>query len=65
MSDEYQYSEHPAIQLFQRLGYQYLNGKENDERHDLSEVILKNRLITAIRTLNPWIDENNVFKVFI
>jgi type I restriction enzyme R subunit len=64
MSDEYRYSELPAIQLFQRLGYQYLNGKENDERHDLSEVILKNRLLSAIQKLNPWINEDNLFKAY-
>jgi len=64
MSDEYLYSELPAIQLFQQLGYQYLNGKEIDERNDISEVILKTRLIAAIRKLNPWIDEINVFKAY-
>ncbi|MCF2446212.1 DEAD/DEAH box helicase family protein [Dyadobacter sp. CY345] len=64
MSDEYLYSELPAIQLFQRLGYQYLNGKESDERNDLSEVIFKKRLISSIRKLNPWIDDSNLFKAY-
>ena len=61
---EYIYSEGPAIELFQRLGYQYFNAAQHDEREDISEVILKNKLLDAIRRINPWINENNLHKAF-
>lgn len=61
---EYQYSELPAIQLFQKMDYEYYNGAQQNERDDITEVILKDRLRAAIQKLNPWISENNLNKAF-
>lgn len=63
-SPEYQYSELPAIELFQRLGYQYYDGCITDERGDITEVILKDRLLSAITRINPWISTSNLQKAF-
>lgn len=61
---EYTYSELPAIQLFQQMGYQYYNGSQKDEREKISEVLLKDRLLAAIRQLNPWINDSNLHKAY-
>lgn len=63
-SPEYIHSELPAIELFQQLGYQYFNASQNDERSGITEVVLKNRLLTAIKKINPWINDNNLNKAF-
>ncbi|MEL6255776.1 MAG: type I restriction endonuclease subunit R [Bacteroidota bacterium] len=63
-SPEYIYSELPAIQLFQKLGYSYYDASKKEERADHTEVILTQRLRAAIQRLNPWIDETNVNKAF-
>lgn len=60
LTPEYLQSELPAIQLFQRLGYQYLDGSKHDERASIHEVILETRLKNAIDRINPWLNENNV-----
>lgn len=56
---EYLQSELPAIQFFQKLGYDYLNGSTDDERDSINDVILETRLKDAIQRLNPWLNENN------
>ncbi len=61
---EYLQSELPAIQLFQKLGYGYLNGSTHDERTSINEVILETRLKDAIKRLNPWLNENNLNNAF-
>ena len=61
---EYIHSEKPAIELFKTLGYSYLNGAEMSERDDITEVILKDRLLSAIKRINPWIDDDNLVRVF-
>lgn len=61
-SPEYVNSELPAIDLFNRLGYDYVDGGQHDDRHDITEVVLKDRLVAATRKLNPWINENNLHK---
>ncbi len=63
-SPEYQYSELPAINLFQQLGYQYYDGCVSDERENISEVILKDRLMQAIKRINPWLTEANCQKAY-
>lgn len=63
-SPEYLHSELPALELFQKMGYQYYNGTTHDERMDITESILKDRLSLAIKRLNPWINENNLNKVY-
>ncbi|WP_275314961.1 type I restriction endonuclease subunit R [Tenacibaculum bernardetii] len=64
-SPEYLHSELPAIQLLQQLGYQYYDASKQDEREDITEVVLKNRLLAAIKRINPWINENNLNKAFL
>jgi type I restriction enzyme, R subunit len=59
-SPEYLQSELPAINLFKKLGYDYFNGKDSDNRESINEVVLKDRLEAALRKLNPWINENNL-----
>ncbi|WP_139856652.1 type I restriction endonuclease subunit R [Aequorivita sinensis] len=61
---EYTQSELPAITFFQKMGYQYYNGVTEGERLDITETILKDRLLSAIKRLNPWINENNLNKVY-
>ncbi len=61
---EYLHSELPAIELFQQLGYQYFDGCKNDERTDITEVILKDRLLKAIQRINPWLNQQNLQKAF-
>lgn len=58
---EYLQSELPAIELFQKLGYQYLDGSKQDERASINDVILETRLYDAIRRINKGrINENNI-----
>src|SRR5690349_14612941 len=61
---EYLYSELPALQLFQQLGYSYYCAKDKDERNNITEVILAERLKAAIKRINGWIDDNNLQKAF-
>jgi len=61
---EYLQSELPAIQLFEKLGYTYLNGSKNDEQASINDVILEDRLKSAIQRLNPWLNENNLNNAF-
>jgi len=61
---EYIHSELPAIQLFQQLGYAYFDASVSDERDDITEVVLKDRLLSAIRRINPWINDNNLNKAY-
>ncbi len=63
-SPEYIYSELPAIELFKKMGYQYYNGSQHDERDDIFEVILKDRLLDSIKRINPWINDNNLNKAY-
>jgi type I restriction enzyme, R subunit len=63
MQDEYQYSELPAIQLFQQLGYQYLPGSQLEDQKATSEVLLVDRLLAAIQRINPWLSDENQRKV--
>ena len=61
---EYLQSELPAIQLFEKLGYTYLDGSQNNERTSINDVILEDRLKDAIHRLNPWLNENNIKNAF-
>lgn len=63
-SPEYIYSELPAIELFRNMEYHYFDGAKYDERDDITEVILKDRLVSSIKRLNPWINDNNLNKAF-
>lgn len=56
--------ENRMIDQLQTLGYTYIHGTElNKKRTSQAEVVLKERLVKAIRRLNPWLDENNLNKV--
>lgn len=61
---EYIHSELPAIQLFQQMGYQYFDASLQDERTDITEVLLKGRLLASIKKINPWINDNNLNKAY-
>jgi type I restriction enzyme R subunit len=63
-SPEYIHSELPAIKLFQQMGYDYFDASQKDERADITEVILKERLLAAIKKLNTWINDNNLNKAY-
>jgi type I restriction enzyme R subunit len=63
-SPEFIHSELPAIELFKNLGYHYFDASKQDERSDITEVILKDRLLNAIIKLNPWINDNNLNKAY-
>ena len=63
-SPEYIHSELPAITLFKKMGYQYYDGSVIEERNDITEVVLKGRLLEAIKRLNPWINDNNLNKAY-
>ncbi|MVM33288.1 DUF3387 domain-containing protein [Spirosoma sp. HMF4905] len=57
---EFLQSEQPALHLLQQLGYQYVTGVAlSVERPDAGEVILTGRLRSAIKNLNPDLDEVN------
>lgn len=60
--DEYFRSEKPAIEQLQAMGYEYKEQKDlNNERKDLREVLLYDRLEAAIRKRNPELDEDGVY----
>ncbi|MBM09758.1 type I restriction endonuclease subunit R [Leeuwenhoekiella blandensis] len=61
---EYQYSELPALQLLERMGYVSGKATQLDTRKDIAEVIFKEQLLAAIKRLNPWINENNLQKAY-
>lgn len=55
---EYLQSELPAIELFQKLGYDYF-----DAKGEMYEAVLEDRLTTTLQKINPWLSENNLQKV--
>jgi len=55
---EYTQSELPAIELFKKMGYDYFDAKSA-----MYEVVLKERLETSLKRINPWLNENNLQKV--
>lgn len=63
-SPEYEYSELPAIELFQKMGYQYIKGSQIEERSSINEVLLKDRLLSAIKRINPWMEESHITKAY-
>jgi type I restriction enzyme R subunit len=54
---EYLQSELPAIELFQKLKYDYF-----DAKGEMYEVVLEDRLTTSLKRINPWLNENNLQK---
>jgi type I restriction enzyme, R subunit len=67
-SDEYDKVELPALKQLESLGWSIINDASlnpdtSDERGSFKEVVLENRLIDSIKRINPWINEENLFKV--
>ncbi|SDL68833.1 type I restriction endonuclease subunit R [Halarsenatibacter silvermanii] len=65
--DEYHQAEKPALDLFEKLGYDVYDFHADDERdRPLREsehhVILQEELRDALKRINPWINENNLNK---
>ncbi|WP_342421456.1 type I restriction endonuclease subunit R [Paenibacillus sp. FSL E2-0178] len=62
--NEKQLVENRLIQQLQDMGYAHLHGPSLDaERETGREVVLTQRLTKAIRTLNPWLSDNNLSKI--
>ncbi|WP_010530037.1 type I restriction endonuclease subunit R [Lentibacillus jeotgali] len=62
--NEQELVENRLIEQLQQLGYTYVHGTDLDkERTSQTEVVLIERLIKAIKRLNPWLNENNLNKV--
>ncbi|WP_132056786.1 type I restriction endonuclease subunit R [Halorussus amylolyticus] len=62
---EYDEVERPALDAFKRLGWDTIDQTREewaDPRDSLTNVILEDRLQSAIERLNPWINENNLHK---
>ena len=60
---EYLYSELPAIELFQKLGFNYFDASIADTRESINEVILEDRLRQSLLKINPWLRDNTLEKV--
>ena len=66
--DEYDKVELPALEQLQALDWTYVPGADlspesSTERQYYRDVVLQDRLTTAIRRINPWISEENLRKV--
>lgn len=60
---EYLQSELPALELFQKLGYDYIDASIDDSRSSISDVLLLDRLGSALQKINPWLSGNVLEKV--
>lgn len=55
--------EDPAVHLLQGLGYRYIDPQILErERESPRDVLLLDRLRSAIRKLNPWISDDNLHR---
>lgn len=66
--DENNKVEQPALEQLQSLGWGYINGAEltpetSSERAYYRDVVLVERLDSALKKLNPWLSEENLRKV--
>src|SRR5207237_10388010 len=56
-------SEDRAVELLQRLGYHYVAPEALEaDRESRREVVLPERLRTALKKLNPWLSADNLHK---
>ena len=56
-------SEDPAVELLERMGYEYVAPDVLDgERDTFRQVVLITRLAKALKKLNPWLSEGNIHK---
>ncbi|MEO0162170.1 MAG: type I restriction endonuclease subunit R [candidate division WOR-3 bacterium] len=60
--------EQPAIEWFKEIGYSYIHGSDlipdNEERESYRDVILKKRFLSAIKKINPWLDDRKSEEVY-
>lgn len=60
--------ERPAIKWFKELGYEYIHGSDLipdfNQRESYRDVILKNRFISAIKRINPYLTDELAEKVY-
>ena len=65
--NEYHKVELPALNQLQKLGWNFIEGKNflpnEGERKSLKDVVLENRLYNSIKKNNEWISEENLKKV--
>ncbi|RBL89145.1 type I restriction endonuclease subunit R [Chitinophaga flava] len=61
-SPEFHYSELPAIELLQTLGYHLMSAAEIKEEMNSTNLLLINRLKAALQRINPDLDELNISK---
>ena len=66
--DEFEKVELPAIEQLQSYGWKYIEGEKlspdnSNERSSLKEVVLVETLLKNIKSINPWINEQNLKKV--
>src|SRR5216684_4105886 len=56
-------SEDTAVAMLERIGYQYVAPEALEaERESLREVVLPERLRTALKRVNPWLSADNLHK---
>lgn len=61
--DEMNKVEIPAAELLSAMGWTYISAEALEaERESLRQVVLAGRLANKLRTLNPWISEDNIKK---
>lgn len=58
--DEFDLVEKPALDLFSRLGYNYLDGRKL--KKEPQQFFLLDILKKKLREINPWIDDNKLNK---
>lgn len=63
--DEENKVELPAIEQLKTLGWEYIHGSKlspdyPEEREFLKDVVLQSRLTSAVKRLNPWINDANL-----
>ncbi len=57
-------AERPALELLQRLGWNYVSTNQlASERDSLQGVLLKGRFTAALKRLNPWISDGDIERV--
>ncbi len=66
--DEFLYSEKPALDQLQKIGWSYKDGREIlpntfNLRDSLKEVILTPNIQQSIKRINPWINDENLRKI--
>jgi len=59
--DEYNLVEKPALDVFDKLGYDYLDGKKL--KKEPQQLFLLDILKRKVLEINPWLDEVNLNKV--